>query len=439
MDTNTDALKIERRQALDKAKDIIDQAAAAGRELTEGEEALYKKLIASIDEADKRIQLEERGQRYASTGPVTRLQPSDGDSLGLSGREAKGYSLLRAVSALAANDWRAAGQEREASDALAARLGKTPRGFFVPPDVLRIEKPEYRDLLKGTGSAGGFLVDTVLEAGWFIDLLRKFSAIESAGALVLPNLVGDLTLPRQSGGATAYWVSEGANLTESQQAFEQVSMAAKSVGAFTDISRKVLLQATPEIEALVMRDLAASLATEVDRAALHGSGVGAEPLGLAGITGVNVVDHGVNGGAPTWAKVVEFETAVSTDNADRGALAYITNSAVRGKSEAVEKATNTGLFLWTDSAEPVNGYRAFVTNQVRSDLTDGSGTSLSAMFFGNWNDLVLARWGGLDIDILRDPYTGGISGALRIIAFSDVDIAVRHPESFARALDIITV
>ena len=65
-----------------------------------------------------------------------------------------------------------------------------------------------------------------------------------------------------------------------------------------------------------------------------------------------------------------------------------------------------------------------------------AGDDCSAIFFGNWGDLMIGEWGNLDI--LVDPYTGGTAGTLRIIVFQDVDIAVRHAESFAAMLDALT-
>ena len=132
----------------------------------------------------------------------------------------------------------------------------------------------------------------------------------------------------------------------------------------------------------------------------------------------------------------EREGAV--DNADRGALAYMTNPKVRCKLKTTRKfGTDNEGTVWTDDPRtPLNGYRAFVTNQVASNLTKGTGTNLSAIFFGNWNDLIIGQWGTLDI--LVDPYTGGTTGTVRVIAFQDVDVAVRHAESFAAVLDADT-
>ena len=53
----------------------------------------------------------------------------------------------------------------------------------------------------------------------------------------LTGLVGNIAIPRQTGGGTAYWVAENAAVTESSQAFDQVTLAPKTVGAMTDITQ----------------------------------------------------------------------------------------------------------------------------------------------------------------------------------------------------------
>ena len=194
--------------------------------------------------------------------------------IGMTDRETQRFSILRAINAMATNDWRHAGFERAVSDATSKQLGKQPQGVFIPMDVLT------RDLTKGTATAGGHLVATELLAGNFIDLLRNQSMVIKLGATVLQGLVGNVAIPRQTSSSTAYWVAENVDLTESAPAFDQVAMDPNTVGGFVDISRKLLLQTTPHIEQLVVKDLAATISTEIDRVAINGSGSGAEPLGI---------------------------------------------------------------------------------------------------------------------------------------------------------------
>jgi HK97 family phage major capsid protein len=446
-------LQEKRQRKLDEMQEIIERAEGEDRGLNEDEQRLYDQLDQAVKDLDGRIkraqeanEREQRSQQPAGERPVhQRQQPAGNAEIGMSEGEVRQYSLTRAIRA-AANAaqgnhraWEEAGLELEASRAVADQLGREPQGFFVPFDVQNRQAPgqEQRDLSVGTPTAGGNLVATDLLAQSFIELLRNRMVVRQAGATMLSGLMGDIAIPRQTGGATAYWVGEGGAPTESQQTVDQVALSPETVGAYTDYTRKLLLQSSIDVERFVRTDLSTIIALAVDYAALHGTGSSNQPQGVANVSGIGSVVGGTDGAAPDWADVINLETEVAVDNADVGRLAYVTNAKVRGKLKQTEKATNTGLFVWNDNATPLNGYNAFVTNQVRSDLDKGSSTGVcSAIFFANWADLIMAFWSGLDI--LVDPYTGGTSGTVRVIALQDVDIAVRHAQSFSAMLDALT-
>lgn len=364
-------------------------------------------------------------------------QPMPSAEIGLTKKEAKSFSFMRVINALAnPGDRRAqeaAAFERECSDAFGEKFGRAAQGFFVPVEV------QSRDLTVGTTTAGGHTVDTILMAQNFIDMLRNRMAVAQMGATMLTGLVGSIAIPRQTSGATAYWVAESGAPTESAPAFDQVTMAPKTVGAWTDISRKLLLQSSLDIEAFVRGDLATTLALAIDLAALHGTAADNQPRGIAATSGIGSVAGGDNGLAPTWAHVVELETDVAVANADIGAMGYLTNAKVRGKLKTTPKVSSTdSVMIWGEGDTPINGYRAGVSNQVSSALTKGSSSGVcSAIFFGNWADLFIGQWGALDLMV--DPYTGSTSGTVRVVALQDVDIAVRHAASFSAMLDALTV
>lgn len=429
-------LRAELEKLLADARAILDAAEAEKRDLKEDEAKNYDDLLAQAEAKRSDIQRVERIDvlEQQPTRQAQRPVPQDAATVGMGRRDVQRYSLVRAIRAAMTNDWRGAELEREASEATAQRLGRQPQGsFFVPADWL-----ESRDLLVGTASAGGNTVATDLLAQNFIDLLRNRMIVREAGATMLTGLVGNVAIPRQSGGATAYWVAENTAATESGQTFDQVAMSPKTVGAFTDISRKLLLQSSIDVESLVRMDLATVLALAIDLASLHGSGSSNQPTGIAATSGIGSVAGGTNGAAPTLAHLISLETEVAQDNADMGRLGYITNTKVRGKLKSTAMVASTdSRMVWQEGAMPLNGYRGLITNQVRSDLDKGSATGVcSALFFGNWADLIVGMWGGLDI--LVDPYTGGTAGKVRVVALQDVDVAVRHPQSFAAMLDALT-
>ena len=337
--------------------------------------------------------------------------------IGLSAQESRNFSFLRAINYLANPTDRSAREaaafEIEASDAAAAKLGRQSRGITIPQDVLR------RDLNVGAATAGGNLVATELDAGSFIDLLRNASALDQAGATVLTGLTGNVAIPRQSGAGTAYWVAESGAPTESQQSVDQVSLTPKTVAAFTDYSRRLMLQSSIDVENMVRTDLATVLALKIDLAGLYGTGTNSEPLGLKLTTGVGTEDFAA--ATPTFAEVVALESDVATANALMGSPVYLMNAAMRGSLKTKQKDAGSGLFVM--EGDLVNGYRGVLSNQVAS----------GDLWFGNFADLIIGYFSGLDLMV--DPYTHSTSGTVRVVAMQDVDIAVRHPESFSRGND----
>lgn len=361
-------------------------------------------------------------------------KPTPTADIGLTPKETRRFSMVRALHALAnpgdVAARNAAAFEFECSNATAAKLGKSARGILIPFEV------QKRDMNVGTPSAGGNLVATDLMSGDFITILRDAMVLNTLGVRYLSGLVGNIAIPKQTGSGSAYWVAEGQPPEESGAAIGQVAMSPKTVGAFTDISRKLLLQSSIDVESFVSTDLAMVLGLAIQRAAIAGGSAPNEPSGILAKIAASVVG-GVNGGAPNWDHVVDLETAVSVANADVGTLAYLTNAKVRGKlKKTFVDGPGTGERVWQKGSEPLNGYRAAVTNAVPSNITKGTGSNLSALIFGNFADLVIGMWGGLDLMV--DPYTHSTTGTVRVTALQDVDVGVRNIESFATMEDADT-
>ena len=335
--------------------------------------------------------------------------------IGMTDKEVRQFSVLRALNALAnpsdKSAWEAAAFEREVSEASSKAAGKSARGIFVPGEVLRAR----RDLTAGSATAGGNLVATDLLADSFIDLLRNSSIAIRAGATVMNGLNGNVAIPKQTGAATAYWVAESGAPTESQQTVGQVTMTPKTVGAFTDFSRRLILQSSLDVENMVRRDLAQVIALAIDTAALYGTGANNQPTGLKLQSGINTKDFAATN--PTFAELVAMESEIAADNAALGAMRYLLNPAQRGSFKSTEKFSSTGATIW-EPGNSVNGYATEVSNQV----TAGD------VFFGNFADLMIGFWSGLDLTV--DPYAGATSGTVRVIALQDTDIAVRNAVSF---------
>lgn len=333
--------------------------------------------------------------------------------VGLTKTEVKRFSLMRAINALANPTDRAAQRaaafEFECSEAAQRAFGQSAQGILVPADVLR--QWDKRDL-NSSDDAG--LVGQNFRPDAFVDVLRNASSVMQAGATMLTGLSGNVKIPKKSSASSGGWFTEGSAASESEMGITSITMAPKTVGAFTDVTRQLMMQGSPDVESLIRTDLAQALALAIDLGALSGSGSSGQPTGIRTTSGINTKDFAATN--PTFAEIVGMETEVAADNALLGNLAYIMNASMAGALKTTTKDSGSGQFVLQDGQ--INGYRAIVSNQVAA----------GDAYFGNFSDLLIGMWGGLDI--LVDPYTASTTGTVRIVAMQSVDVAVRHAVSF---------
>jgi HK97 family phage major capsid protein len=385
-----DTAEMYRLAAKHNQRDLADKAISEGKDLA----AFRGELLEAIGD-----------------------KPLDNQDIGMERKEVKNFSLMRAIRAMAnPTDRKAADAARgefEASAEAAKRAGVDAQGLYIPTDVLR--SWGQRDLNTSDDSA---MVAEDYRAGDFIDVLRNASSVMQAGATMLTGLVGDVKIPRKSTASSAAFIStEGGAAAESEPTFGQVTMSPKTLGAFTDITRLMMMQSSLDIEALVRNDLSTALALAIDNGALQGSGSSGNPTGIKNTSGINTPTN-FAAANPTFAEVVAMETAVAEDNALMGNLAYILPAGMYGALKTTVKDSGSGQFV-VEPGNTINGYRSIVSNQV----TAGD------LYFGNFSDLLIGMYGGLDITV--DPYTNSTSGTVRIVALQTVDVAVRHAVSFA--------
>ncbi len=366
---------------------------------------------------------------WADKQAVARLVPE----VGLTNKEISRYSILNAVRASASRNWANAGLEAEVSRALEDINGRPARGFWMPYEVLTRTAVSYA----GTGSE---VVATDHESGSFVDILRPHSAVIRAGARVLTGLRGNVDIPLLSNGATAYWLAdEDTAVTESLPVLGTVNLTPHTVAAQTAATRRMRIQSSPDIEALLQRDIRATLATAIDLAALSGTGADGQPQGIfSSYTGVSSVlaGDGTNGAAMTYADVVNLWREVAKDNAAGGALAYMTNSSLVAKLMTTAKVGSSDSAMIMEEFDRLLGFPCYVTEQVASGVTVGSAASCSSIAFGNWHDMIIGVF-GTGLDLMVDEITLGTTGGATIRAFQDVDIKLRHPESFAVCEDAV--
>lgn len=430
-----EVIREEKEDYQKSEKERIKNLMAVGREY--GVERLALKFVETGDGVQE---LKEAILKDIKEGrSITVENP---DNVDLEKKDVEKYSFIKAINYLGNKNRKPeeGGLELEVSREIEKQRGKDTEGLFIPSKILkqRVQTtgPLARDLTVGTATAGGNTVQTDLLAGSFIEMLHNRMVVRDLGAMVLTGLDGNIAIPRETGDVTAYWVAEGGSVTKSDSVFDQVTMSPKTVGAWSNISRQLLLQSSIDIEGFVRLVLARRLALAIDLAAINGTGTSNQPTGILNATGVGSVALGTDGAAPTWGSMIDLETEVAIDNADLGALRYLSNARVRGKLKKTPKVTNQPIYLMDDEGR-INGYPSAWSNQVPNSFQKGaSAADLSAMIFGNWNDLIIGEWGGFELIV--DPYSLAESGTKRVTVHQSMDIALRHPDSFAVIADMVT-
>lgn len=368
---------------------------------------------------------EFRAEVWKRLGDLAAAEPMVGTGpkpLGLSRKEEQSFSIVRACNAYLSKDWSKAGFELECSRAIAEEQRREPKGFFVPTEVqaaMGAAALQRTAQSAGDPSMGGFIVPNNYRGDLFVEALRAQSVALGMGVRTLPGLVGNVSIPKQTGNASFYWIPEGGSATDSNITFAQINMSQRTMAGAVQMTRRLMQQSSPAIETMVRQDLVTGASLALDLAIFEGKGAALEPLGILNHASINTVSVSTDG-TPTWDEIVQFETEISTDNALAGALSYLTTPAVVGKMKVTVKASGQMGFVM-DADGTVNGYPCRKSTQL---------TTSSTIIFGDWSQIIVGFWGVMDIK--PDEATLVTSGGLVLRVFQDVDIAVRHPEAFAK-------
>lgn len=393
--------------------DLADTAVAKGTSLDDFR-------IELIDAMEARREKEAK-ERMESAKPATLLDMGKED--------VQRYSLMKAIRAVASGNWKGAEFERECSLEVEKSLDREARGFFVPYDVQMGERAGLMGATSPTyDGLGAELVGTDHLAGSFIDYLYTRSVLFGAGATALPGLVGNVDIPKQAGSTTFYWLAEDADGTDDDVATASVTLSPTTIAGAVPITRRLMKQSSPAVEGMVMSDLARGAALAIDLAAIQGSGASNQPRGIVNQSGVltQLVTGWATTPAPTWAQIVGFESQVDASDALDGQLGWITTPALVGTCKTTAKATNQAIFLMDSDRR--SGVAPVAGSMNGYDVRRRSGLTAPTLIFGNFSDVLIGMWGVLDV--MADTATKAKSGGLVLRVFQDVDVAVRHAESF---------
>ena len=354
----------------------------------------------------------------------------------VSAKEQRNYSLGRMIQAQITGDWRNAGLEREMHEEIRTRTGKASEGFYVPDFAFRAGPMSTAATgASGSENVSDNFVPEVHRGDLFVEALRARQVMSDLGVTYMTGLTNRVKMPKFSAGANAGFVEELGDVADQSQTDAGVTLQPRTLGAFVEMSRLLMLESVPAIEQVVRNDLLASIADRIEYYAINGTGSSGQPTGILNNGSVNNLDisAATDVDSLTWADIVALVKLVEEDNAliNPMTAGFLSHPAVKAKLASTARVSGTdSVFLLNQPWDEMYGYKARFTSNVPTNLDPGDGgNDASALIFGDFSQLMVGLFGAPSI--LVNPYSNDKSGSVRITIHQEVDVALRHPESFA--------
>lgn len=235
-----------------------------------------------------------------------------------------------------------------------------------------------------------------------LEPLRGKSILAEAGATFLTGLVGNISIPNYT-GSTCGWKGELEAADNGKGTFGSVELSPKRLTAYIDISKQFLTQDSVGAEEMLRADIVNSLVAKLEQT-IFGDAAGdtTKPAGI--FNAAEVV-------APSYQGVCAAEAAVTDYSGEKRFV--MSPTAKSAFKQATISGTKSDLRLLLEDGE-VDGY----------PVSDSSNVVAGGYAFGDFSELVVAQWGG--IDIVVDPYTLATKNAIRLVINAYFDAKVRR-------------
>lgn len=297
------SFEAKRHASAERMSAIMAKSAEEGRTLSEDEVSEYDSLnseVKAVDEHLVRLRAHERSV-VSKAAPITpeagtdssvAMQVRGGGVISVSSNAPKGTAFTRYAMLLAAS---------KGNLVQAAEMSKQFK-----------DMPQLETIFKAAVAAG-----TTTDASWaapllpyndmaseFIELLRPATVIgRTTGFRRVPF---NIRMPRQTAGASAGWVGQGAPKPVSALSFDTVSLPWSKIAVIIALTEELVRFSNPSAEALCRQDMIDTIATFMDQQFLDPDVAISANVSPASIT------NGVTPTPSTGSTVAAIMTDVST-------------------------------------------------------------------------------------------------------------------------------
>lgn len=414
---NLEEIRADYDKALERQAELLEFTKT--RDLTEEEETEFDTLTESVRTLSKEM---EKANKYDEARRTIAQNKFKTEKKSEETKVSEKFSLFRAITQLSkgkdADDLDGAeGEMHQEAKREAREAGRTLEGFGLPAFQLRAQDA-------ATAATAGNLISTDL-SNQFIPALRPNIVLTGLGATAFNGLKGNVDIPGGNALATATWEGETDQAANTDPSTRLVELRPNRLAAITTLSKRLITQASLDAESWVRNELSNAIARAVDYAGINGNGGNIE--GIMATTGVNEISFA---GAVNRADLVNLMTIIDVSNYRSNNMAFLTSPVVKGELLNLEVDSGSGMFVMNPNNDMLLGYKVVTTTHVPTNIN----STKTAVIFGDFSQLAIANWGG--VDIIVDPYVRAEYGQVRLIINSEWDVRVLQPKAFAFGNDI---
>jgi HK97 family phage major capsid protein len=433
------SVELRQLQSLKRAEgsELVDKAETEKRELSVEETTILRNIQSEVEAFENQIKDAELREKFAKKSVQSK---KSNDGMNAEEREMSNFSMTKFFNSINRNE-PITGLEREILDegvVEARSLGASSNGHYI--NLKALNAIQKRAMSAGSSSAGGNFVQT--DKMGFFDVLRANRVLDKVGAEWEMGMVPNVDYTGFSTGWTFADAAENATAADADAVTVNRSVSPKRIAGKILLSNQLMIQ-DPTMDAKLLQSLQNALYPYVEGKVLTGNGSSNAMTGITSNATAATLALGTNGGAPSLTYIQNMRKTLLNGNVDASKIFWLINPNTEALLMATPVDTGSGAMLipygsyFNGATGFINNIPYLVTSNLPNNLTKGTSSSnCSAVIAGDFSNLKVCQWGGLDIVI--DPYTNAAEGQTRIICNTYWDTTIKRAGTIVKTLDLIT-
>lgn len=305
-------------------------------------------------------------------------------------------------------------------------------------DARYIPKLEAAKRAYEVGSSPSGFFHEQLDENIFAAALVAQAKVLMKCSVLTEELVQDLATIRETGTVSTYWSTEKSTRAESTAlpTYTNRTFQWHQINARADVQQRTLDQSRAFFGRL-MDAMRRDIPRGINRSIIGGgTAIANDPTGILDFTGLDTVAIGTNGGQPTYQHLTELIGTVEGNNAmNPDGWCFAMTAAIKQNIYGQGKYSkrDVPIIERMGMMETINGYEVVTDNNIPSNLTKGTATDASAIIFGDFSNIEIAPFSGVELFV--DPYTAQETSLVKVYMRQALDFLPKQVDNLAAIVD----